>query len=143
MYFSFRGTTLRFVSGFYTFIRCHTDRNCCLTLRNSSQCNMHSLILRYTPRYSSGPKSGSVRWFWSGTETRVEVTLLLKGHKIWKNSLINLTENQLWVLIFFFVKWQHVVPKVSLTFWFFDVDILLTSWIINPPPRCCLQMNGK
>ena len=25
------------------------------------------------------------------------------------------------------VKWQHIVSKVSLTFWFFDVDILLTS----------------
>ena len=37
--FLFRKTTLRFISGFYTVIRCHTDAPVlwCSTLRNSSQ----------------------------------------------------------------------------------------------------------
>ena len=37
MCFSFKKMTLQLVSGSYTIIRCHTDRYCSSTLRNSSQ----------------------------------------------------------------------------------------------------------
>ena len=39
--------------------------------------------------YSSGPRSGSVWWFWSGTETRVEVTLLLNKRPQNLNKNVN------------------------------------------------------
>ena len=42
-----------------------------------------------TWEYSFGLRSGSVWWFWSGTETRVEVTLLLKVSTKFEKKNVN------------------------------------------------------